>query len=73
MIGFINDQMAFAESLYQMMYHSNGYLIFLMALAAHAILPYRYIVYALWSLVVGGTHTTKDIRIWLEILSGYIC
>ena len=73
MIYFINHQMAFAESLYQMMYYSNWYLIFLMALAAHAILPYRYKVYALWPLAVGGAHITKDIRIWLESLSGYLC
>ena len=65
--------MAFAELLYQMMYYSNGYLIFLMALDTHEILPYRYIVYALWSLAVGGANTTKDIKIWLEILSGYLC
>ena len=64
MIDFINDQIAFAESLYQMIYYSNGYLIFLMARTAHAILPYRYIVYALWSLAVGGAGTTKDIMIY---------
>ena len=64
MIYFINDQMAFAELLYQMIYYSNGYLIFLMAGAAHAILPYRYIVYALWSLAVGGAVATKDIVIY---------
>ena len=64
MIDFINDQIAFAESLYQMMYYSNGYLICLMALATHAILPFRYIVYALWSLAVGGAGTTKSIMIY---------